>query len=269
MPNKIFSCLGDFMCDYVQILERYSDYSVAGNPVSFQYQDSDDINLSKIRVTTGLNFKHESDLEKALMIMNYVFRTLIRGNRDYVYYQKKCNTLDILSATKKNFIESNCLMYSVVLSEILLAFGIRARVVICRPYNFYENTNCHCMVHAFIRNLNKWVVLDPAYNAMYRDEKGLFLNIQELRNIIISREHYSIFSYREEKLKVMNEIKSYLPQYLVVFFSLQKNYFNCFSNTDNNVVNILMPKKYETAYLNTVRDDKTNITFNDIAFWNS
>ena len=197
--------------------------------------------------------------------MNKIFDLLAPGNDDYIQYSERCNAIDILRASAEEHIQSNCLMYSVVLSEALLAYGIKSKVVICKPYDFYFNADCHCMVHAYIDEYRKWILFDPAYNSVYRC-KGRFLSLQELRKCIISGSNIVIFGLDKKTDDIKSMIES-LSQYLVVFFCLEYNGFNCHSKVYDNNINILFPKRYEILPVFSTEYNNTEISFYDDGFW--
>lgn len=246
-----------------EILRFYSEYENAINPLSYCYLQSNNGNFDTLRNLMKLKLDNKSDLEKIHILLNYTFKTLISGNDDYSKMSDKCNSLYILTQTKTNAIKSNCYMYCVVLTELLLCYGIKARLVICRPFDFYKNTDCHCMVHAYVEELQKWIALDPANGASFRDENGSFISIPEIRRKIIENKKYFVFCSTQYNSLML---KNYLTYYLFSFFSFEINGFNSYTRGVPNSVNVLLPFLFKQ---HNIVVPNMHITFNDISFWDN
>lgn len=247
----------------IDILRHYSEYENIIAPLSYNYLKSNNKKYDGLRNYVKLNLDKKSELEKVHILLNYTFNNLISGNDDYSKLNDKCNSLFILNNTKTCRIKSNCFMYCVVLTELLLCYGIKSRLIICRPFDFYKNTDCHCMVHSYIKELEKWIALDPANCASFRDENGIFLSIPEIRKKIIEDKKYDVFCSTYDN-SVM--IKNYLPYYLFAFFPFKNNSFDSYSSGVSNHINVLLPlllKKHTPIVSNTT------IIFNDFSFWNN
>lgn len=74
----------------------------------------------------------------------------------------------------------NCRNKSVILTECCLALGIYARRVYIMPYSPYDTDN-HVVTEIFEPELDKWIMLDPTTDGVFRDEKGTPLSLLELR----------------------------------------------------------------------------------------
>ena len=248
------------MCKDKIVLQQYSEYERFIEPLNYEYlQYETETILDNVKLNIGSN----SDLEKAHILMNYTFKSLIPGNDDYPKVKDKCNSIFILNSTKAMRIKSNCYMYCVVLVELLLCYGIKSRVVICRPIEFYKTSDCHCMVHAYIKELKKWIALDPANCSSFRDKDGSFINVSEIRRKIIENKPYYVFCSTRDHATM---IKEYLPYYLGAFFSLRYNGFNLYSTEAHNEVNVLLPVRFKRG---GICFPHTNITFNDFSFWSN
>lgn len=245
----------------IKTLRYFSAYEKGSKPLMFTYSGKDDANFVMLRKFVKLNMNNKSDLEKAHILLNYTYNNLIPGNDHYDTLKENCNSIFILKKTKTDKIRSNCYMYSVVLTELLLCYGIKARLIICRPFDFYKNSNCHCMVHAYIKSIERWIALDPANCASFRDINGNFISISEIRKKIINDKYYSIFC-STQKNSIM--LKNYLPYYLFSFFSFENNGFNLYTSKELNRVNVLLPILFKTE---VDLDSNINIVYNDNSFW--
>ncbi len=74
----------------------------------------------------------------------------------------------------------NCRNKSVILTECCLALGIYARRVYIMPCSPYDMDN-HVVTEIFDPEMDKWIMLDPTTDGVFRDEKGVPLSLLELR----------------------------------------------------------------------------------------
>src|SRR6185503_17440023 len=79
----------------------------------------------------------------------------------------------------------NCRMMASILRDVYQAEGFKSRIVTCMPKDTLDN-DCHVINVVWSNTLNKWVWMDPTFNAYLRDEKGNYLNIEEVRARLIS-----------------------------------------------------------------------------------
>ncbi len=79
----------------------------------------------------------------------------------------------------------NCRMMASILRDVYQAEGFKARIVTCMPKDTLDN-DCHVINVVWSNTLNKWVWMDPTFNAYLRDENGNYLNIEEVRARLIA-----------------------------------------------------------------------------------
>ena len=108
------------------------------------------------------------------------------------------NALDLLnySYDKDSSCGINCVGLARILAECLLAIGIQARQVFIMPCSPYDGDN-HVVTHVFIKEMSKWVMLDPTLNAYLSNEQGEPLSLLELRNAMANQE--PVFFNKEAK----------------------------------------------------------------------
>jgi len=73
----------------------------------------------------------------------------------------------------------NCMMLSIILSECLLAVGIKAYALWCFP-KVYKGDN-HVVVQAWLPEEARWVMLDPSWDVYVTDDTGDILDAPTLR----------------------------------------------------------------------------------------
>ena len=99
------------------------------------------------------------------------------------------NSLDLLnySYDMGSLCGINCVALATILSECLLAIGLKARQVFLIPCSPYDGDN-HVVTNVYIKEMNKWVMLDPTYNAYLSNEQGEYLSLLDLRNHLANQD---------------------------------------------------------------------------------
>ena len=90
----------------------------------------------------------------------------------------------------------NCVALSTVLSDCLMAIGIKARKVFIMPCSPYDGDN-HVVAEAYSKEMGKWVMLDPTLNAYFKNEQNNCLSLLELRQHLADQAH--VFFNKEAK----------------------------------------------------------------------
>jgi hypothetical protein len=152
-----------------------------GADLKLQFDFTDE-NFSVLRSKYGLETiaGTGSDLSKSLNILSWLCEhTYHVGDYDN---HIPWNSLDLLEYAYDTGAEQgiNCFSLSLILTECLLSIGIPARTVIIMPFSPYDRDN-HVVTHAYIADLDKWIMLDPTYCAYFKDSAGNILDVFELR----------------------------------------------------------------------------------------
>lgn len=120
-----------------------------------------------------------SDFIKCKRLLHYLATRLTHSS----FYDNHvpCNALDLLAYSLNNPEHGiNCLNKAKILVECLLAVGIKARRVSLMPFSPYDMDN-HVVVEAYLKELNKWVMLDPTLDGYFINEDKTPLSILEIR----------------------------------------------------------------------------------------
>jgi len=75
--------------------------------------------------------------------------------------------------------DPNCMHLSVILSECLLAVGIKAYALWCFP-KVYKGDN-HVVVQVWLPEGERWIMLDPSWDVYLMDKAGRILSAPEVR----------------------------------------------------------------------------------------
>lgn len=146
----------------------------------------------------------------------------------------------------------NCRGLSVLLSELLRAYDIPAKHIVCMPVT-EDFIDCHVVVHAYSEDLKKWIMLDPTHKLYIKDEKGNFMNLPELRNYLSSGKD---FTANKEAGWNENEFdKEYYRMYMAKntyrFQCATDFYYGADYNKGKNVQNMLVPFGYNPKEKNS------------------
>jgi hypothetical protein len=155
------------------------------------------------------------------------------------------NSLDLLEYAYDQGDERglNCLNLSYILTECLLSIGLPARTVLIFPFSPRDSDN-HVVTHVYIEDLDKWIMLDPTYNAYFKDADENILNLVELRGLLADGQDVFLndeFSYNGTRLITDAEHVQYYKQYmakdLFYFTIFEKSGFGRVNSGRNLVVN--------------------------------
>ena len=188
------------------------------------------------------------DFSRALNLLHWVSENVWhKGNYDN---HIPCNALDLLNYAYGNKKQNriNCLALSSILSECLLAVGLKARRVGIMPCSPYDGDN-HVVSHVFISEMNKWVMLDPTYNAYFTNKQGEVLSLLELRDCLANQG--SVFfnteaKYHNRKLSEKSRTANikYFAKNLYYFTTFENSSFGKYNSVENRPV-LLSPQGYD------------------------
>lgn len=161
------------------------DYTDKKYMPNFSYQSSENPNLIKIRTELKLDSIAGSgnEISKILNLMHWLHNLIphdgINGNPEIK------NALNMITVCKKEGRGLNCRGLAMVLNECYLSLGINSRYVTCLPKDTTDQ-DCHVINMVFSNDLNKWIWIDPSFDAYILNEKGELLGIEEVRERLIN-----------------------------------------------------------------------------------
>jgi len=94
------------------------------------------------------------------------------------------NAINILKVCKSEKRGVNCRMMATILNECYLSLGFKSRFVTCLPKET-EFDDCHVINMVYSNDLNKWVWIDPTFDAYVMNEKGELLGLEEVRERLV------------------------------------------------------------------------------------
>lgn len=179
--------------DDVYFLEYFSAYNhYKTGQISFTYEDKDSPSFVHLRESLEiLNIKdEENDLNIIKRLCSWVNNTLSYGINKLVTFQDQntsWDTLTILQQVKENRVFCDCGTHAIVLTEILLALGYKAKWIQCLPIDL-RYSDSHCVTHVYSKDFGKWIIADAALNLLYFNTKGIPMSLPELRQALLNSE---------------------------------------------------------------------------------
>ncbi len=170
----------------LDILKGAGKYNYADNRFipKFEYQSADNPNLKKIRQNLKLDSiaGKGSELSQIFNLLHWV-HNLVRhdGNSNNPTLK---NAIDLINVCKAENRGVNCRMLATILNECYLSMGIKSRYITCMPKET-EFSDCHVINMVYIKELEKWIWIDPTFDSYVMDEKGNLLGIQEVRERLV------------------------------------------------------------------------------------
>ncbi len=189
------------------------DYKQKRKIPLFTYQDSSDIHLKQIRK----DFKLDSiagkgnEISRLLNIMHWV-HNIVRHDGSSNNPSLK-NAIDLVKVCQAENRGVNCRMMAVILNECYLSMGYKSRMVTCmpKPLKFQD---CHVINTVFSKQLNKWIWLDPTFDAYVMDDNGTLLGIQEVRERLVNDQPLILNPEANWNHKSSQTKEGYLYQYM-------------------------------------------------------
>jgi len=126
-----------------------------------------------------------SDVLKILNLLHWVHDLVphdgMHGNPEVK------NAMSMLEVCKKENRGLNCRGLALVLNECYLSLGIKSRIVTCLPKDSLQiDQDCHVINSVYSESLNKWLWIDPTFEAYVMNEKGELLSIEEVRERLVT-----------------------------------------------------------------------------------
>jgi hypothetical protein len=174
---------------YLDTLVKAKEYNYSDQRFipTFTYLSKEDSNLARTRLDLKLDSiaGEANEISRILNILHWVHFVVWHDGEANNPTSK--NALDLILYCKKQSRGMTCRMMATILNECYLSLGIKSRLVTCMPkeINFDE---CHVINAVYCNQLNKWIWIDPTFDAYVMDEKGELLGIQEVRERLINRE---------------------------------------------------------------------------------
>ncbi len=174
---------------YLSLLKKAKKYDLSQRRTipKFTYQDANYPHLKRIKNDFNLDSIQGkgNEVSKLLNILHWV-HNIVRHDGSSNNPTLK-NAIDLVNTCQVENRGVNCRMMAVVLNECYLAMGYKSRMITCMPKPLKFN-DCHVINTVYSKQLNKWIWLDPTFDAYIMDEKGELLGLQEVRKRLTNDE---------------------------------------------------------------------------------
>lgn len=234
----------------------------------FSYLNSENENLIKIRKDFNLDSVagKGNEISQLLNIMHWVHNKVQHDGSSS--NPKLKNALDLVKVCAIENRGINCRMMATILNECYLSMGFKSRMVTCMPRPL-EFQDCHVINTVFSKQLEKWIWLDPTFDAYIMDEKGQLLGIQEVREKLINDEPLILNPEANWNRQISQTKENYLDEYMAKnLYRLSvpvKSTFNSETKKENKTIEYiqLLPLDgiNQEPNIEIFESSKTNMTY--------
>ena len=260
--------------DRLTILQNSSAYIKDDNDSlpQFVYQDSGDYRLLNVRKFFDLDSVagDGDEISKILNILHFVHKVIRHDGGNFALCE--FDAIDIYNYHKSTGKGVNCRHLAIALNEMYLSMGIPSRYVTCMPYD-EKDQDCHVINSVWSSQYQKWIWIDPTFEAYVKDENGNFLSIPEVRERLIDGRPL----FLNEDANWNYENKQTKEYYLEGYMAKNLYWFDCVTNYCFNpesryryVKNkhvVLTPSTYEAPSTYENSCDWAVITHDADYFW--
>lgn len=252
--------------DFLQILKDAAPYNdeLPNNQISFTYQPASDPYLARIRQHFNLDSiaGKGDEISQIKNLMKWVHnRVRHDGNSSNPESRNAIDIVNICDTEKRGV---NCRMMAIMLNECYLAMGFKSRYITCMPQIMISD--CHVINAVYSKSLNKWLWMDPTFNAYISDDRGNLLSIAEVRERLRSDEPLVLNEdanwNNENKQTKEYYIDTYMAKNLYWLQANLNNTYNVETTRDTKGYLNLYPQNYEPK-----QKPSDFITTNDKFFW--
>lgn len=167
-------------------LKKAEKYNYADDRLipTFTYQSKDHPDLVKVRQELKLDSiaGKGNELSQIFNLMHWVHNLIKHDGSSY--NPSSQNAINLIKVCKAENRGVNCRMLATILNECYLAMGIISRHITCMPKET-KFDDCHVINMVYSKDLNKWIWIDPTFDAYVMDDKGNLLGVQEVRERLI------------------------------------------------------------------------------------
>lgn len=195
----------------------------------FRYQSPENYPLEYTRNFFNLDSVagNGDEISKFKNILKFVHDTIPHDGGNFGFCES--DPIDIYNYHKTTGKGVNCRQLAITLCGMYLAMGYPARYVTCLPQDA-NDSDCHVICCVYSQKLDKWLWMDPTFNAYVEDDKGNLLSIEEVRSRLIANQPLVLNEDAN-----WNNKKTYTKEYYLDYYMAKNLYwmectdFNCFN----------------------------------------
>lgn len=235
---------------------------------NFSYQSSDNPNLVKLRKELKLDSiaGTGSEISKILNLMHWLHYLIPHDGMNDNPEVK--NALSMIDVCKKEGRGLNCRGLAMVLNECYLSLGIKSRFVTCLPKDTTD-PDCHVINMVYSNDLEKWIWIDPSFDAYVMNEKGELLSIEEVRERLINGKPLILSpdaNWNRQQTQVKEfYLENYMAKNLYRLETPLVSEYNTETKEDGKTVSYI--QLISTADIPTKKSRQLYFTHNSNLFW--
>jgi len=173
--------------DRLTILQNSPGYQKENNDSlpKFTYQSAEKEVLKQVRKFFNLDSIAGTgdEISKILNLLKWTHDNIRHDGGNWALAE--FDAIDLYNYHKATGSGINCRQLAQTLNEMYLSIGIPSRYVTCMPKN-PKDPDCHVINSVWSSQLQKWIWIDPTFNAYVKDENGILLSIAEVRERLIN-----------------------------------------------------------------------------------
>ncbi|MBQ3197436.1 MAG: transglutaminase domain-containing protein [Alistipes sp.] len=209
--------------DYKQKLKNAKGYHRGTLPegMKFSYMSPNHPDLVRLREKFNLDSVAGAgnEISKIKNLLHWV-HNVVRHDGSSMN-PEVMNTIAMVELCQKENRGVNCRMLAQMLTEVYLSMGFKARFVTCMPRDHVSD--CHVITTVYSNTLNKWLWVDPTFEAYVMDENGVMLSIAEVRERLRNDQPLQL----NEDANWNNRQKTYKEYYLDRYMAKNLYYLIC------------------------------------------
>ncbi|WP_165024914.1 TPR end-of-group domain-containing protein [Dysgonomonas sp. ZJ279] len=225
--------------DYILMLQQSGNYisEDKSNRLDFEYEDTNNGRIKSVKTYLKLDSIAGTgdEMSKIINIMTWLHNTVRHDGNHWPLCET--DAIDIYNYNKATGKGVNCRALAIMLNECYLSMGFKSRFITCLPKDKNDN-DCHVINVVWSKTYNKWIWMDPTFNAYVMDDKGNYLSIEEVRERLIKNLPVVI----NEDANWNNENKQTKEMYLDSYMAKNLYWLQCPAQSFFNI---------ETTYRNS------------------
>jgi len=234
----------------IRLLNRFPDFADDGTQITFTFDlNRRDLYMDFIEefgldeITAG----HE-DVALMRVLLNWVTENFPHHGNSGMPVNR--DAMSIIGYVRENPRGINCRGLAILLAEVLRLYGIDAKHI--TVVTAEDDHPVHVVTHAFSRQLQQWILLDPTFGVYMTDEYGNFMNLYTLRRAFA--EGAVLFAHGDasrghfNRRFNMREFRQFTADYLFRFVTGTHFGFGSEHNDNDNMMVMLVPYGFSAPY---------------------
>lgn len=131
----------------------------------------------------------ETTWEKAVMLASFVAQNVLHDNQKIDL--NKRNAISLWKYSRKVPTGFNCRWHSIMLSELLLAAGIKNCFITCLPMDRNDG-DCHVVNSVWLPETKSWAMIDSDMMEYATDKSGKPISLKDMREYISAEREFDL-----------------------------------------------------------------------------